>query len=73
MKHYFTFGCGQENEGYVQPIIASSYGKAREKMVEMHGARWAFQYSEEQWNEMLADKNRCFELEKELPTITKEA
>lgn len=44
---YFTFGSGQVNQGYCQPIKAENSQKAREKMVEMYGIKWAFQYNEE--------------------------
>lgn len=46
--YYFTFGCGQKNEGFVQPILANSWGEARAKMVELNGKQWAFQYTEAQ-------------------------
>lgn len=46
---YFTFGVGQELAGHVQPIKADSPEEAREKMFEVHGKKWAFQYSEEEY------------------------
>lgn len=48
-KWYFTFGCGMAFEGYVQVVYADSYEEARSKMVDVYGIKWAFQYSEEQW------------------------
>lgn len=47
---YFTFGCGQKHAGhYVK--IRGTYGEARKKMFERFGDEWAFQYSEQEWNE----------------------
>lgn len=46
---YFTFGVGQELAGHVQPIMADSPEAAREKMFEVHGKKWAFQYSEDEF------------------------
>lgn len=52
MKEYiFTFGWGQRNEGYAQPIFAKDKKTAVEKMVELHGYSWAFVYTREQWEE----------------------
>ena len=46
----FTFGYGQEHEGmYVK--IYGTYDFARKKMFEQYGQEWAFQYSEEEWQE----------------------
>ena len=50
MAYIFTFGCGQQHEGrYVK--VYGSYVEAREKMIEKYGKEWAFQYSEEEWND----------------------
>lgn len=65
----FTFGCGMPNEGKCQPILADSFGSAREKMFELHGPKWAFQYSEEEWDEIKNDKNRYWEMEEDLETV----
>lgn len=46
---HFTFGMNCPLEGYCQPIKAKSYRSAREKMFELHGNKWAFQYSEKEW------------------------
>lgn len=46
----FTFGCGQPNAGcYVK--IKGTYSDARDKMFEMFGDKWAFQYTEEEFLE----------------------
>ena len=51
----FTFGYGQKYEGhYVK--INGTFGEAREKMFDKYGEEWAFQYSEEQWNDWLNTK-----------------
>lgn len=60
----FTFGCGQKGAGTAVKI-AGTYGEAREKMCNKYGNKWAFQYSEEEWNEYQNDPYLC-----ELETIT---
>lgn len=54
-NYYFTFGYGQEHEGYYVKIIAESYSDARETMLMVYGRKWAFQYNEEQFNDFLTD------------------
>ncbi len=46
--HYFTFGIGSELAGYCQPIMANTPDRAREKMCEMYGNNWSFQYTVEE-------------------------
>lgn len=48
-NYYFTFGFGQKHANGFHVIRAESYEKAREKMHERFGAKWAFQYTEDQW------------------------
>jgi hypothetical protein len=72
-KYIFTFGCGQENAGHCQPIFAGSYGAAREKMFELHGEKWAFQYTGEEWEGLKSREDRYFPLETELEPIYAEA
>ena len=77
--YYFTFGnFGGDDKylGCVQPILASDWGKARDKMFDMHGDRWAFQYTEKSWNEAKQQKKFNFAKfgmlapeEKELPVV----
>lgn len=58
----FTFGCGHRFAGcYVK--IYGTYGEAREKMCNKYGDKWAFQYSEENWNAMKNDIHRMFPME----------
>ena len=47
--YYFTFGHGQPNAGHYVKIFGT-YGGAREKMFAKYDKRWAFQYSEEEWD-----------------------
>lgn len=68
-KYLFTFGGGHELQGYCQPIFASSYNEARNKMVELHGLSWAFSYTEENWETIKNDPGRIFKLETELEPI----
>lgn len=62
-NYYFTFGYGQEHEGYYVKIIAENHSDARETMSMMYGEKWAFQYDEEQFNEFLTDypNYKCLE------------
>lgn len=68
-KYIFTFGFNHANKGYCQPIYAKSYDKAREKMFEIHGDKWAFQYDGDTWDGYKNDTDRCWDLEKELEPI----
>lgn len=43
-KFYFTFGCGQKHENGYTIVYALDKGKAREKMFDTYGAKWAMQY-----------------------------
>ena len=69
---YFTF-CSDDpiHGGYCQPIKAANYFEARNKMFEMYGDKWAFQYSEEQWLEFKRDPHKIwpFKLETELELV----
>ncbi len=49
ITQYFTFGIGHKLAGQVQPIQAASVEEAREKMFEVHGRKWAFQYNEDEY------------------------
>jgi hypothetical protein len=53
MYFYFTFGCGNPNEGLAQMVEAGDEAEAREIMSEKHGNRWAFCYSSEQWKKFI--------------------
>jgi len=50
--YFFTFGSGQLNEGKCQPIYAESFIKARERMFEVYGDKWGFQYEENEWKKI---------------------
>ena len=64
---YFTFGCGQPHAGhYVR--IKGTQASSREKMWDIYGAKWAFQYSEEEWERLKNDPNRRWPMETELKT-----
>lgn len=64
----FTFGVGQEHEGYYVRI-RGSFSQAREKMCAKYGTHWGFQYSEEEWEKMKNDPYRMYPMEKELEVI----
>lgn len=66
---YFTFGSGQRLQGYCQPIYATDWVQARERMIELYGVVWAFQYTEEQWNGFKNNRDRLWIMEKELNPV----
>ena len=68
-KWYFTFGCGQVNAGKCQPIYAKSANKAREKMFDIYGEKWCWQYTEEEWKEIEDRPDRYWPMEEELPEL----
>lgn len=69
-KYYFTFlGNDPIHANHVQPIVAESYGKAREIMFSIYGDKWGFQYNEEQWNKWCDERPTYFPVEIELPEI----
>ena len=45
----FTFGCGQQHAGHYVKIFGT-FESARAEMCERYGDKWAFQYTEEQFN-----------------------
>lgn len=49
-KHYFTFGTYPER---VQVIITDTVERAEQIMFDAWGTNWAFQYTEEQWQQSL--------------------
>ena len=49
---YFTFGCGQENQGCYTSFYGTC-GETRDKMVKKYGAIWAFQYKSEKGKEVI--------------------
>ena len=54
---YFTFGCGTKHADRYVKITTSDYGRARQLMFERYGKKWAFQYSEEEYDEAIAKWN----------------
>lgn len=54
-KYYFTFGLGHDNCDRYQIIIADDAYKACQKMFEMYGNQWGFQYTQAQWEKVKAD------------------
>ena len=66
--YYFTFGHGHEHYGYYVKI-KGTYAVARAKMFERYGDKWAFQYSEEDWQKIIDDPHRWWPMEEELEVI----
>lgn len=64
----FTFGVGQEHEGFYVKIYGT-HDEARKKMIEKYGTKWAFQYSEGQWLHWVMVCPHKEMIEKELETI----
>ena len=53
--YIFTFGVGHVHAGmYVR--IYGSYSEARDTMFSLFGDKWAFQYTEENWQEWEATR-----------------
>ena len=51
-KHYFTFGTYPER---VQVIVTDRPERAEQIMFDAYGTNWAFQYTEEQWQQSLEE------------------
>lgn len=69
-KYFFTFGAGQKNAGFVQPIYATSYKTAQEEMEKQHGYKWASGYTAEEWEDCKSKSAIYhFPIEKEMPAI----
>ena len=64
----FTFGSGQYNESYCQPIFGT-LESARVKMISMYGLKWCMQYSEKEWEDIKNDPDRYWEMEKDLKLV----
>ncbi len=61
----FTFGQSHRFAGkYVK--IFGTYESARAEMFERFGEEWAFQYSEEAWQEIVDNPARVWPVEKEM-------
>ena len=72
-KFYFTFGSSEDHAHprMALPIVADSYAIARDAMFKLYGDKWAFQYTEEEWECMKqrAKSEAFFNLESELDEI----
>ena len=61
----FRFGQGHQFAGkYVKIFV--TYESARAEMFSKFGDQWAFQYSEEAWNDMVNDPKRRWPMEEEM-------
>lgn len=69
----FTFGCGREiyggNAGKAVKVYAKTYAEARNKMMKKYGTKWAFQYSEKEWEKMKNDPERYWDMEEIVEVI----
>lgn len=50
--YIFTFGSGQKYAGHYVKFFGT-YNTAREQMVMQYGDKWAFQYSQREWNRLV--------------------
>ena len=64
----FTFGQDHKHPGFCQPIYGT-YITARRKMFEMYEDKWAFQYSQLEWEAFKNDPRRKYELEQDLELV----
>lgn len=60
---YFTFGSNSSNEGKCIKLYGT-YSGTRGDMFEMFGNKWAFQYSEHDWESMKSNPDRTWPMEK---------
>lgn len=49
--YIFTFGSGQEHHGHYVRIFGT-FEEARKQMIAEFGLKWAFQYSEKEWEDL---------------------
>ena len=63
--YIFTFGQNSPNRGRCVKLFGS-YTETRKKMFELFGCKWAFQYSEADWNKICEDETIQHEVE--IPT-----
>lgn len=61
----FTFGFGQPLQGHFVRF-SGTYAEARDKMIKNFGTEWAFQYSQEEWDEWVQNKPWYVPLETEI-------
>jgi hypothetical protein len=65
---YFTFGYGTPYRNSYIRIEAEDAGEARERMVELHGLKWAFQYDEKSFTGQ-AERFGLTELHHSMPRL----
>lgn len=65
---YFTYGVDHEYSNYYTKI-KGTYHDARAKMFELHGDKWCWQYSEDEWDEIKNDPKRFWDMGKLLEEI----
>ena len=69
-EYIFTFGSGQELEGFCVRIKGKDYYDCRRKMLEKFGEEWSFQYSLKEWTDWtIKAKEYCIPVEEEILVI----
>ena len=53
MMWYFTFGTDHEKSRYIVRINEPDWGKARDRMFELYGAKWSWQYDRQKGEELV--------------------
>lgn len=61
-SYYFTFGQDHPLQDWWLEIQAPTYWLAREKMVKMHGSKWASQYEDVDFEPKLFPRGRFGEV-----------
>lgn len=67
----FTFGCGQVNAGKCVKIYGT-YSEARSLMFMKYGDKWAFQYSQAEWEDNVNSPDRWWPVEETLEEMSYE-
>lgn len=67
--YVFTFANNQKHGGHYKLIYAKNSWAARTAMHAMHGDKWGFQYTLEEWTEFENDPNRCWDMETIIGTV----
>lgn len=68
MTQYFTFGYGTPYRNKYVKMEADTKALCRERMVELYGLKWAFQYDEDKFQEQI-DRFGLEELEPGMPAL----
>lgn len=69
--YIFTFGSGQELEGFCVRVIGTDYYSCREIMCNKFGEEWCFQYSLADWEKWIEKAKKIgIPVEEEILTLS---